>query len=116
MITFCKLKFWCAFPVIRKSFCMRKIVAGFAASVDGYIEGANGEYDWILVDKEIDFEEQMKRYDVFLYGRKTYQMVAKTSNKPTPGITHYVFSNTLTTVSKNFTLMQGDINTQVQQL
>jgi len=31
---------------------MRKIVAGFAASLDGYIEGTTGAIDWILVDKE----------------------------------------------------------------
>ena len=31
---------------------MRKIIAGFAASLDGYIEGPNGEYDWIIQDKE----------------------------------------------------------------
>lgn len=44
---------------------MRKIVAGFASSVDGYIEGSNGEYDWILIDKEIDFAEEAKRFDTY---------------------------------------------------
>src|SRR5687767_13651073 len=56
---------------------MRSIVSGFASSLDGYIEGPNGEYDWILIDKEVDFAEQMKRYDAFLYGRRTYESVRK---------------------------------------
>ena len=44
---------------------MRKIIAGFASSVDGYIEGPNKEYDWILIDKELNIGEQMKRFDTF---------------------------------------------------
>lgn len=30
---------------------MRKIIAGFGISLDGYIEGPNGEYDWIVMAK-----------------------------------------------------------------
>ena len=31
---------------------MRKLVAGFATSIDGFIEGPNREIDWIIFDKE----------------------------------------------------------------
>ena len=27
-----------------------------AASLDGYLAGPNGEFDWIVIDPEIDFE------------------------------------------------------------
>jgi dihydrofolate reductase len=54
---------------------MRKIVGGIAVSVDGYIGGPNGEYDWIVIDKEFDFSEHMKRFDSFFMGRKTYEMI-----------------------------------------
>ena len=92
---------------------MRKLVAGFAASVDGYIEGPNKEYDWIIIDKEIDFVEHAKRFDAYFFGRKTYEMALPMSGKATPGIKNYVFSNTLTTVHKNYELVKGDLKEQV---
>ena len=79
---------------------MRKLVAGFAASVDGYIEGPNKEYDWILIDKEIDFAEQAKRFDAYFFGRKTYEMALPMGGKPTPGI-------------KNYELVKGELKEQV---
>lgn len=95
---------------------MRKIVAGFAASVDGYIEGPNGEIDWILIDEKIDFTEEMKRYDAFFYGRKSYEAALKMGVNSTKGITHYVFSNTLKETPKNFVLLNGDVKEKVERL
>ena len=34
---------------------MRRIRYSVAASLDGYIAGPQGEYDWIIMDPEIDF-------------------------------------------------------------
>ena len=34
---------------------MRQVAYGGAMSLDGYIAGPNGEYDWIVMDPEIDF-------------------------------------------------------------
>jgi len=36
---------------------MRKIIAGFAIGLDGYTEGPNGEYDWIVMDNDFDGHE-----------------------------------------------------------
>ena len=95
---------------------MRKIVAGFAASVDGYIEGPNGEYDWIVIDEKIDFEEYFKRFDTYFFGRRTYERAKGMFSKPQKGISNYVFSNTLNEVDKNFTLVGGDIKLLVENL
>lgn len=95
---------------------MRKIVAGFAASVDGYIEGPNGEYDWIIIDEKIDFAEEMKRFDTFFYGRRSYKAALKMGSTPEKGITNYVFSNTLKTAAKNFVLVDGDIKEKVTKI
>jgi dihydrofolate reductase len=66
-------------------------------SLDGYIAGPNGEYDWILMDSEIDFSAQMARFDTFLIGRKTFEAMRRMGggNQATPGITNVLFSRTL---------------------
>src|SRR4030095_12498011 len=95
---------------------MRKIVAGFAISLDGYIEGANDEYDWIVMDKDFDFAGHMKRFDTFFFGRNSYEKFMQLSNVSFPGITNYVFSNSLDKVDKNFTLLKGDIEKLVTNI
>ena len=47
---------------------MRKVVYGCAMSLDGFIAGPNGEYDWIVMNTEIDFAALMARFDTFLIG------------------------------------------------
>ncbi|MEQ1587087.1 MAG: dihydrofolate reductase family protein [Cyclobacteriaceae bacterium] len=91
---------------------MRKIVAGFAMSLDGYIEGPNGEYDWIVMDKDFDFAKHMERFDAFFFGRKSWDKLLPLDSGPFPGIKNYVFSNTLAP-NKGFTLIRGDIISQV---
>lgn len=95
---------------------MRKLVAGFAASVDGYIEGPNGEFDWIIIDEKIDFTEHLKRFDAFFFGRKSYEVALPMFSKPTKGITNYVFSNTLKEVHPAFVLLNENIKEQVEAL
>lgn len=51
----------------------RRIRYQVACSLDGYIAGPNGEYDWIAVDPEIDFDALYSQFDTFLMGRKTYE-------------------------------------------
>ncbi len=92
---------------------MRKIIAGFAISLDGYIEGPHGEYDWIKMDKDFDFAGHMKRFDTFFFGRKSYDKLRQAGNVSFPGIKNYVFSNSLDLVEKDFTLLKGDIHNLV---
>ena len=75
---------------------MRKVVYGGAMSLDGFIAGPNGEYDWIVMDPEIDFAAQIKRFDTFLIGRKTFEVMRTmaASAPPTPGIhQHRLFAD-----------------------
>ena len=95
---------------------MRKIVALFAISLDRYIAGPNNEFDWIIVDKEIDFAEQMKRYDTYFLGRKTYEMTKQMGGNQFGKSKAYVFSTTLTDVEKPFKLIKGDITKQVEEI
>ena len=76
---------------------MRLVYYGGAMSLDGYIAGPNGEYDWIVNDPEIDFAAMMARFDTFLIGRKTFEAMRRMADSapPTPGIRNVVFSRTL---------------------
>lgn len=73
---------------------MRTIRYGVAASLDGYIAGPRGEYDWIPMDPDIDFAALMGRFDTFLMGRKSYE-VWSGGGQGTGGVAVWVFSRTL---------------------
>lgn len=51
---------------------MRQIRYGVAMSLDGFIAGPGGEYDWITMDPDIDFKAIFGRFDTFIMGRKTF--------------------------------------------
>ncbi|MGK5518606.1 dihydrofolate reductase family protein [Micromonospora sp. URMC 107] len=57
---------------------MRKIVYGVHQSLDGFIEGPNGEFDWPEMGPELSaFSlEQCGRAGAFLYGRRVWEMMA----------------------------------------
>ena len=95
---------------------MRKIVAGFAISLDGYIEGPQGEYDWIIMDQEFDFTGHLKKFDTFLFGRKSYEKFKRAGNPSFPGITNYVISNSLDSVDKTFILAKGDPKKTIEKI
>lgn len=52
---------------------MKRIRYLVAASLDGYIAGPHGEYDWIVQDPEIDFAAMFAQFDTFVMGRKTFE-------------------------------------------
>jgi dihydrofolate reductase len=63
---------------------MRKIISFLVATVDGYYEGPNQEFDWPIVDEEFnEFAlQQLEEVDTLLFGRVTYQGMA--AYWPTP--------------------------------
>ena len=40
---------------------MRKLILGLAVSLDGFIEGPNGEYDWCFSDQDYGLKNFFKR-------------------------------------------------------
>jgi len=42
---------------------MRQIRYSVAMSLDAYIAGPDGEFDWIIMDPDIDSGEMFSRYD-----------------------------------------------------
>ncbi len=74
---------------------MRQLRYSVAASLDGYIAGPNGEFDWIVMDPEIDFAEMYARYGGLVMGRRSYEVSAGTDGPPFPAMPVYVYSRTL---------------------
>jgi len=53
---------------------MRKIILDLAVSLDSYIEGPNGEYDWCIMDEDMDFPGFLNNIDAIFYGRRSYEL------------------------------------------
>jgi len=64
-------------------------------SLDGYIAGPKGEYDWIVHDPDVDFGAMFARFDTFLMGRRTFELTLTPGAPKHPGMTTVVFSRTL---------------------
>ncbi|MGN7356856.1 dihydrofolate reductase family protein [Paenibacillus sp. SAF-054] len=53
---------------------MRKIILDLAVTLDGFIEGKQGEVDWCIMDPEMGFNHFLNQIDTILYGRKSYDL------------------------------------------
>jgi len=113
---------------------MRKVIYAMSVSLDGYIEGANGDLSWSFPDEELHkhFNEQKALIDVHLYGRRLYENMAafwptadKNPSAPEAeieyasiwkGMRKIVFSTTLTEVGWNSELFHGDIIEEIDKL
>jgi len=55
---------------------MRKIILNLAITLDGFIEGINGEIDWLVRDDKLDFGDILNGIlsdkDIIFYGRVSY--------------------------------------------
>ncbi len=52
---------------------MRRIRYSVAASLDGFIAGPKGQFDWIIMDPQIDFEAMYRQFDTVLMGRRSFE-------------------------------------------
>ena len=75
---------------------MRRLRYQVATSLDGYIAGPNGEFDWIVMDPEIDFAMLFAQFDTAVMGRKTFLATLRQGGSGMmPGLDVVVFSRTL---------------------
>ncbi len=74
----------------------RRLRYQVAVSLDGFIAGPSGEYDWIVADPAVDFAALYKEFDTAVMGRKTYEVVtAQGGEGAMPGLDVVVFSRSL---------------------
>ncbi len=88
---------------------MRPVRYCVAASLDGYIAGPDGAFDWIPADPAVDFAAIFANVDTVLVGRRTYELVRRMGS-PTwaPGTRVSVFSRTLRETSPGVTVVGED--------
>lgn len=98
---------------------MRKIILGVAVSLDGFVEGPNGEYDWCFMDQDYGMKNFLKGIDAIFFGRKSYEVmlaeIRKTGTHPFAGKKNYVFSNTRREMA-GATLISGDVGKKVKEM
>lgn len=63
---------------------MRRVRYNVAASLDGYIAGPQGEFDWIPEDPAVDFAALFAKIDTVLLGRRSYELTRQTGAAPWP--------------------------------
>src|SRR3712207_2492918 len=99
---------------------MRKIILQLAVSLDGYIEGPKGEYDWCFTDQDYGMSDFFKRIDSIFMGRKSHDLVQSMGDAAEmpgmPKLNEYVFSQTLKEVKRGVTLVSGDTATEVSKI
>ncbi|MBD0320054.1 MAG: dihydrofolate reductase family protein, partial [Gemmatimonadetes bacterium] len=72
---------------------MRPVRYNVAASLDGFIAGPHGEFDWIPMDPTVDFASLFAKVDTVLLGRRSYEAALEGGEFPwAPSARVFVFS------------------------
>ncbi|WP_404450236.1 dihydrofolate reductase family protein [Sutcliffiella horikoshii] len=106
----------------------RRVILDLAVTLDGFIEGPNGEVDWCIMDPEMNFNKFLNQIDTILYGRKSYdiwgQYIPKNEDSDTDKemwrLVHskekYVFSRTQKETDNRAILINDNIVEEVNKL
>jgi dihydrofolate reductase len=112
---------------------MRSVTYSMAVSLDGYVAGPDGQFDWSIPDEEVFrfATDETRRIGVMLLGRKLYETMLywETADqdaslddselefaaiwKPLPKV---VFSTTLSAVQGNARLASGGLAEEIERL
>jgi dihydrofolate reductase len=116
---------------------MRKVILQMMFSLDGFIDGPNGELDWVPFDEEFQKyvnHEHSSTFDTILFGRVAYQKTGKQDAdvlvRLYPGppqdvidwvnnlnkMTKIVFSKTLKEVGDNAWIISEDLEEEVNRM
>ena len=91
---------------------MRKIILNVAISLDGMIEGQDGEYDWCPPPSKIEMREFLDKIDAIFIGRKSFELIGKSMF---PKKELFVFSSTLAK-GLGFQLINHDVKQKVMDI
>jgi dihydrofolate reductase len=75
---------------------MRRLRYSVAMSLDGFIAGPKGEYDWIVMDPDFDWKALYGQFDTLVMGRRSYDVMRERGMSPkSMGMRAVVVSTTL---------------------
>jgi dihydrofolate reductase len=95
---------------------MRQLRYSVAASLDGYIAGPNGEFDWIAIDPEIDFAAMYAGFSGLVMGRRSYDVFVATGGAVGPALPTYVYSRSLSSGERDGVTFARDAVSHVRAL
>jgi dihydrofolate reductase len=75
---------------------VRRLRYSVAMSLDGFIAGPSGEYDWIVMDPDFDWKALYGQFDTLIMGRRSYDVMRERGMSPkSMGMKAVVVSTTL---------------------
>ena len=106
---------------------MGRLIYGVLGSLDGYVNDADGGFDWAVPDPEVHrfVNDQERSIGTYLYGRRLYEVMQAWETQPTggdgdPAMQDYagiwqsadkiIFSSTLTRVSSARTRIESQFD------
>lgn len=93
-----------------------RILLNLALSLDGFIEGPNGEFDWCLTDQDYGMTAFLARCEAIIFGRKSYELLLQYEADPYPDKMKYVFSESLHLVAGRASLVKGNVQEAVDKI
>lgn len=93
----------------------RKIILNLCTSLDSFIEGPNGEYDWCLTDQDYGMTDFLNRIDTIFFGRKSYEQLKEAAPDAFTDKQAVVFSNTLKNEEHDFKIIGENIEKEVAE-
>jgi dihydrofolate reductase len=95
---------------------VRELRYSVAASLDGYIAGPNGEFDWIAIDPDIDFPAMYARFSAIVMGRRSWDAAAAIGGGHAMPMPTYVYSRTLPPGDRDGVTFARDAAAHVRKL
>jgi dihydrofolate reductase len=95
---------------------MSKILLNLAVTLDGFIEGPDGEFDWCFTDQDYGMDAFLARCDAIVFGRKSYEVMLQFDPDPYPDKMKYVFSQTIPSVAGKSAVLRGDVAEATAQI
>jgi dihydrofolate reductase len=109
---------------------MRKVIFESAISIDGFIEGPDGDMDWLICgEQNCNASEFITAFDTIFYGRKAYEKfgVLPYIGRDIPeaerefyysigAMRKYVFSRTVKHVAGNGMVISEDLEGEVKRI
>ena len=97
---------------------MKRLRYSVATSLDGFIAGPRGEYDWLVMDPDFDWTALYGQFDTMLMGRKSYDVMRERGMSPSAmGMKAFVVSTTLKAgQDREVTVIREDVAGAVKAL